>query len=83
MNTYYLMVILFLPNLTLVIGQTETDINIPEFNDDYCETISTLESGKTNIDYKKFRESFLESKQFKIALSKSSEIKELEKEMYV
>jgi len=65
-----------------VLGQTKTEITIPEFNDDYCQTIKLLESGKIDIDYKNFRESFLESKQFRIALNKSDELRDLKKEMY-
>ena len=73
---------IFLFNFTIMIGQTETEIKIPEFEDDYSKTVQILENGKTNIDYKLFRESFLESKQFKIASEKSSEFRALKKEMY-
>lgn len=58
------------------------EITIPEFNDYYCQTIKLLESGNTEIEYKKFRESFIESEQFKIASKKSKEFIDLKKEMY-
>lgn len=58
------------------------DVEIPDFNDEYCQTINKLESGETEIDYLKFRESFLDSKQFKIAGEKSEEFSNLEKKMY-
>jgi len=72
--------LMFFFNLNVVIGQTE--IKVPEFDDNYSKTIKTLESGKTEIDYKEFRESFIESKQFKIASEKSTEFRELKKQMY-
>ena len=72
--------IIFLFNLTIVFGQTE--IKVPEFDDDYSKSIKTLENRKTDIDYKSFRESFIESKQFKIASEKNTEFRELKKKMY-
>jgi hypothetical protein len=72
--------LIFLFNFNIVIGQTE--IRVPEFDDDFSKTAQILESGKTDIDYKSFRESFIESKQFKIASEKSTEFRELKKEMY-
>ncbi|CAM4190834.1 MULTISPECIES: DUF4919 domain-containing protein [Flavobacterium] len=69
-------------NLNNVIGQTEMEVKVPKFDDNYSKTVQILESGKTDIDYKSFRESFIESKQFKIASKKSSKFRELEKEMY-
>ncbi len=74
--------LIFLFNLTILIGQTETEIKIPEFGDNYSKTVQTLENGKTDIDYKSFRESFIESKQFKVASEKRTEFSELTKEMY-
>ncbi len=74
--------IILLFNLTIVFGQTETKIKVPEFDDNYSKTVKILENGKTNIDYKSFRESFIESEQFKIASKNSSEFRNLKKEMY-
>lgn len=73
--------IIFLFNFTILIGQTDTDIKIPEFNDNFSETVKILESGKTDIDYKAFRESFIESGQFKIASEKKTEFNKLTKEL--
>jgi hypothetical protein len=64
-------------------GQKAPEINIPMLNDKYTEFVRQLEAGKTDIDYRKFRESFIESKQFLIASHKSTELRTLEKEMYV
>ena len=40
----------------------------------YSKTVKKLESGQTDIDYRAFRESFLDSKQFKVAASKRDEL---------
>jgi hypothetical protein len=64
-------------------GQKAQEIITPTFNDKYSEFVRQLEAGKTDIDYRKFRESFIESKQFLIASHKSTELRTLEKEMYV
>ena len=63
-------------------GQINTEVNIPTFKDKYSEFIKQLESGQTDINYKDFRESFIESEQFKIASKKSTEFDSLKKEMY-
>ena len=82
MMKYFLITIILLFNFNIVVGQIETEIKVPEFDDNYSKTVQILENGKTDIDYKSFRESFIESKQFKIASEKSTEFKELKKEMY-
>ncbi|WP_152973257.1 DUF4919 domain-containing protein [Lacinutrix mariniflava] len=74
--------LIFLFNFTIAIGQSETEIKVPEFDDSFSKTVQILENGKTDIDYKSFRESFIESKQFKIASEKSSEFRDLKKQMY-
>lgn len=56
--------------ITLLLIQTfflngqESKIEIPNFNDNYSKYVQQLESGKTDIDFTDFRNSFLESKQF-------------------
>jgi hypothetical protein len=69
-------------NSIFVFGQTETEIIVPKFCDEYSKTVKKLETGKTDIDYKKFRESFIESKQFKVAKERYSELNNLKKKMY-
>jgi hypothetical protein len=64
------------------LGQSTNDITVPTFGDKYSEFIKQLEAGQTDINYKEFRESFIESEQFKIASKKSKEFDSLEKEMY-
>ena len=63
-------------------GQTISEVSIPSFNDKYSEFVKQLESGQIDINYKDFRESFIESDQFKIASKKSTEFDSLKKEMY-
>lgn len=63
-------------------GQKQESITVPAFNDTYSEYIQKLESGQTDIDYKAFRFSFIESKQFKEAGKKASEISDLKEDMY-
>lgn len=82
MNKSIIFVIILIINSTITVGQVLTEISIPKFDDEYSKTVENLELGQTDIDYKKFRESFIESEQFKIALKKSTELSELEKEMY-
>ena len=82
MIKHFFITLIILFNLNVVIGQTETEIKVPKFDDNYSKTVKNLEIGKTDIDYKEFRESFIDSKQFKIASEKSTEFRELKKQMY-
>jgi hypothetical protein len=52
-------------------------ITVPAFDDAYSRLVGKLESGETDIDYKAFRESFIESKQFQVAASKRAELDRL------
>ena len=82
MFKHYFITLIFLFNLNIIFGQTETKIKVPEFDDNYSKSVKIIESGNTDIDFKSFRESFIESKQFKIASEKSTEFSELTKTMY-
>ena len=75
-------VITFLLTTELSYGQTGTEVAVPSFGDKYSNFVKQLESGKTDIDYRAFRESFIESEQFKIASTKSKEFDSLKNEMY-
>lgn len=77
-----LYITLFFIILNSVNLYSQTEIAVPKFNDKYSDYVKQLESGNTNIDYKDFRYSFIESEQFKIASIKSSEIDDLKKVMY-
>ena len=82
MIKHFFTTLIFLFNFNIAIGQMNTEIKVPEFDDNYSKTVQILENGKTDIDYKSFRENFIESKQFKIASEKRTEFRELTKEMY-
>ena len=82
MKKILIFAIILIINSTNIFGQSHTKIKVPQFEDEYSKTVSVLENGETDIDYKKFRESFLKSPQFKIAKEKRSKINELEKEIY-
>ncbi len=77
-----ILIFLIITNSIFVFGQAKTEIGVPKFCDEYSKTVKNLELGKTNIDYKKFRESFIQSKQFKIATEQKTELNKLKKEMY-
>jgi hypothetical protein len=78
--------ILFLLPMILVhvcmFAQTKTKIVVPSFGDKYAEMVKQLEMGQTDINYRAFRESFIESEQFKIASGKVKVLDSLEKVMY-
>ena len=75
----------FLPLFFLIVsvfGQTKAEISLPTFDDKYSNFVKQLEAGQTDINYKEFRESFIESEQFKIATKRSTEFDSLKTEMY-
>ncbi|MFI5142109.1 MAG: DUF4919 domain-containing protein [Bacteroidia bacterium] len=67
---------------TFVVAQTNPQVVVPTFNDSYSQTVKQLEAGQTDINYKEFRESFIESKQFKIASKSFMRLDSLKKQMY-
>ena len=54
----------------------------PAFNDMYSKTVKELESGNLKVDFRNFRESFLKSRQYEVAKSKTKMMDTLEKRMY-
>jgi len=64
------------------LGQTSPGVILPTYNDKYSDFIKKLESGQTEINYKEFRESFIESEQFKKASEGEKIYDSLEKEVY-
>lgn len=55
---------------------------VPSYGDKYSRVVKQLEAGDTNVDYKAFRESFLESEQFKTAGNQQSELGTLRKQIH-
>jgi hypothetical protein len=64
--------------LTKSVFAEKAGVSIPAWNDDYSSFVKGLEAGKTDIDYRQFRESFLESKQFQVAGASRAEIDRLQ-----
>jgi len=60
----------------------ETKISIPTFNDEYTKTVVKLESGTKDVDFVKFRFSFLDSKQYDVKNEHFSEFDSLQKLMF-
>jgi hypothetical protein len=63
-------------------SQPGSDVVLPTFGDRYSDFVKQLEAGQTDINYREFRESFIESEQFKVASRKYKEFENLKKEMY-
>jgi len=79
----YTLILLTLVQTTLVtFGQTTPEVIVPNFNDKYTDFVRHLETGKTDINYTEFRESFIESEQFKVASKAKTQFDSLKKEMY-
>ena len=62
-------------------AQSSIEVVVPEFNDTYSRYVKTLEAGHTDIDYREFRYSFIESKQFKKASEETSRFDSLRKQL--
>lgn len=77
-NKFYQLTFLMVSLCVYAFGQ-ETRIEIPSYNDKYTNYVKQLESGKTDIDYVDFRNSFLESQQFS---NKSMKYDSLKKQVY-
>ena len=64
-------------------GHAQTGhIAIPKFNDAYSRTVAKLESGKTDIDFRKFRFSFLDSRQYDVKMKQHKQFIGLRNELY-
>jgi hypothetical protein len=57
-------------------------VAIPRYDDEYSKLVRQLEAGETNINYRDFRNSFLESEQFKVAADKKPDFDSLRKTMH-
>ena len=75
---FLLLTVLLTLQTSFAFGQ-DNKIEIPDFNDKYCNYVKQLEGGKTDIDYVDFRNSFLESKQYS---KKSTNYDSLKKQVY-
>jgi hypothetical protein len=53
------------------LAQNSSTVAIPRYGDKYSKLVRQLEAGQTNINYREFRDSFLESEQFKVVGNES------------
>ncbi len=60
----------------------DPEVAIPEFHDKYSAFVKQLESGQTDINYREFRESFLDSKQFAVAGSQVEQLGDLRQQLF-
>jgi hypothetical protein len=63
-------------------AENRSSVAVPGYHDKYSKLVKQLEAGQTNINYTEFRESFLESEQFKAASKQKSDLSTLRKEMH-
>jgi len=82
MNKTILTTLTVLLSTFMLFAQSEQKITTPKFDDAYSQSVKKLENGRTDIDYKTFREDFLKSKQFSVAAKLSSHFHSLQREMY-
>jgi hypothetical protein len=59
-----------------------SSVAVPDYHDKYSKLVKQLEAGQANINYTEFRESFLESEQFKAASKQKPDLSTLRKEMH-
>jgi hypothetical protein len=64
------------------LAQNTPTVAIPRYGDKYSKLVRQLEAGETNINYHDFRDSFLESEQFKVAADKKLDLDSLRKTMH-
>ena len=62
--------------------QNTPTVAIPRYGDKYSKLVRQLEAGETNINYRDFRDSFLDSEQFKVAADKKPDLDSLRKTMH-
>lgn len=63
-------------------AQDSPNVPVPHYDDQYSKLVRKLEAGETNINYREFRESFLESEQFKVIASEKPDLDTLRKTLH-
>jgi hypothetical protein len=64
------------------LAQENPSVVVPSYKDKYSEFVTKLEAGETGINFREFRESFLESEQFKVTTSYNPDLKSLRKTLH-
>lgn len=57
-------------------------VSVPQSDDQYSKLVRKLEAGETTINYREFRESFLESEQFKAIANEKPDLDTLRKTLH-
>ncbi|MGN6418326.1 MAG: DUF4919 domain-containing protein [Pseudobacter sp.] len=78
MKTSIVLVLTFLSLSCLSFAQS---VSVPDHKDKYADFVKQLESGNTNINFREFRESLIDSKQFQVAGKAGEKLTRLDKEM--
>jgi hypothetical protein len=60
----------------------DTSVTVPRFDDQYSKLVRRLEAGETSINYREFRDSFLESEQFKVVGNEQPNLDTLRKTLH-
>jgi hypothetical protein len=63
-------------------AQSASKVEIPGYGDKYSKFVKQLEDGQTNINYTEFRQSFLESEQFRATGNQKPDLDALRKAMH-
>ena len=63
-------------------AQNSSRVAVPHYDDKYSKFVKQLEAGQTNINYKEFRESLLESEQFMAVDKQKPDLGTLRKTMH-
>jgi len=63
-------------------AENHSGVVVPRYHDKYSAFVTQLEAGQASINYTEFRESFLESEQFKAASKQIPDLSTLRKEMH-
>lgn len=64
------------------LAQNSSTVAIPHYDDEYSKLVRQLETGQTNINYREFRNSFLESEQLKVVWREKQDLDRLRKTMH-
>jgi hypothetical protein len=64
------------------LAENTPKVVVPGYGDKYSRLVKQLEGGQTNINYAEFRESFLESEQFKAVSKHKPDLNTLRKELH-
>jgi hypothetical protein len=65
-----------------VCAENASKVVVPSYGDKYSQFVKQLEAGQINIDYTEFRQSFLESEQFRAASERQTYLSTLRQTMH-